>query len=43
VWKVRLKIVPVIIGVLGTITKGLDQNLLLLSGHLSTPELQQII
>ena len=41
-WKVRLKIVPVIIGALGTIKMGLDQNLQLLSGHLSAIELQQI-
>jgi hypothetical protein len=41
-WKVRTKIVPVIIGALGTIKKGLDQNLQLLSGHLSDIELQKI-
>jgi hypothetical protein len=29
-WKVRTKIVPIIIGALGTIKKGLYQNLLLL-------------
>jgi len=41
-WKIKIKIVPVITGALGTIKKGLDQNLLLLPGHLSTSELQQI-
>jgi hypothetical protein len=34
-WKVRIKIVPVITGALRTITKGFDQNLL------STSELQE--
>jgi len=34
-WKVRIKIVPVITGALGTITKELDQNLLLLPGHVN--------
>jgi len=32
-WKVTIEIVPVIIGVLGTIKNGSDQNLLLLPGH----------
>jgi hypothetical protein len=32
-WKVRTKIMPVIIGELGTIKKGLDRNLQLLQGH----------
>jgi hypothetical protein len=41
-WKVRTKIVPVIIGALGTIKVGLDQNLQLLPGHLSAIELQKI-
>jgi len=41
-WKVRTKIVPVIIGALGTIKKGLDQNLQVLPGHLSAIELQKI-
>ena len=41
-WKVRTKIVPVIIGALGKIKKGLDQNLQLLQGHLSAIELQKI-
>jgi len=41
-WKVRTKILPVIIGALGTIKKGLDQNLQLLPGHLSATELQKI-
>jgi len=39
-WKVRTKIVP--IGALGTIKKGLDQNLKLLPGHPSVIELQKI-
>jgi len=38
-WKVRIKIVAVIIGESGTIKKGLDQNLQLLQGHLSPREL----
>jgi len=41
-WKGRIQIGPVIIGALGTITKGLDQNLQLLPGHLSALELQKI-
>ena len=36
------KIVSVIIGALGTIKKGLDQKLQLLSGHKLAIELQQI-
>ena len=32
-WKVRIKIVPIIIGALGKIKKGLDQNLQLLPGQ----------
>ena len=40
--KVRTKIVPVIIGALGTINKGLDQNLQLPPGHLLAIELQKI-
>jgi hypothetical protein len=40
-WKVRTKIVPVIIGALGTIKKG-DQNLQMLPCHLSAIELQKI-
>jgi len=39
-WKVRMKIAPVIIAALGTIKKGLDQNLQLLPGHPSAKELQ---
>jgi len=39
-WKVRTKIVSVIIGALGTIKKGLDQNLQLLPGHLSAIAIQ---
>ena len=42
IWKVRTKIVPVIIVALGTIKKGLYQNLQLLPGHLSAIELQKI-
>jgi hypothetical protein len=38
-WKVRTKIVPVGIGALGTVKKGLDQSLKLLPGHPSTIEL----
>jgi hypothetical protein len=41
-WKMRTKIVPVIIGTLGTIKKGLDQNLQLLPGHPAAMELQKI-
>jgi hypothetical protein len=41
-WKVRTKPVPVIIGALGTIKKGLFQNLQLLPGHPSAIELQKI-
>jgi len=41
-WKVRTKIVPIIIAALGTIKKGLDRNLQLLPGHPSATELQQI-
>ena len=38
----RTKIVPVITGALGTIKKGLDQNLQLLQGHRSVIELQNV-
>jgi len=41
-WKVRTEIVPAIIGALGTIKKGLDQNLQVLPGHLSAIELKKI-
>ena len=41
-WKVRTKIVPVVIVTLGTIKMGLDQNLQLLPGHPSATELQKI-
>jgi hypothetical protein len=37
-WKMRTKILPVIIGALGKIKKGLDQNLQLLPGHRSAME-----
>jgi len=40
IWEVRTKMVPVMIGALGTIKKGLDQNLQLLPGNLSVTELQ---
>ena len=42
-WKGRIKIEPVIIGALGTIAKGLDQNVQLLPGHPSALELQKIM
>ena len=42
IWKVRTKFVPVIIGALGTIEKGLDQNLQLLPGHSSATEVEKI-
>jgi hypothetical protein len=41
-WKVRTKVVPVILGALGTIEKGLDQNLQLLPRHSSDTEAQKI-
>jgi len=41
-WKVRAKIVPVIIAALGTIKKALEQNLRLLPGHRLAIELQKI-
>jgi hypothetical protein len=41
-WKVITKSVPVILGALGTIKKGLDQNLLLLPGHLLAIWVQKI-
>jgi hypothetical protein len=41
-WKVRAEVVPAIIGALGTIKKGLNQNLQLLPGHPSALELQKI-
>jgi len=41
-WQVRTEIVPVIIGALGTIKKGLDKNLQLLPGQLSATDLQNI-
>jgi hypothetical protein len=40
--KVGTKIAPVIIGALGTINEGLDQNVQLLPGHTSATELQKI-
>jgi hypothetical protein len=41
-WKVRTKIVSVIIGALGTIKKGLDKDLQLLPHHLSATGLQKV-
>jgi hypothetical protein len=41
-WKVRTNIVPVVTGALGTIKKGLDQNLQFFPGNLLTIELQKI-
>jgi hypothetical protein len=41
-WKVSRKIVPVLIGALGIIKKGLDQKLQLLPDHLSAIGLQKI-
>jgi glutamyl-tRNA reductase len=41
IWKVRTKSVPVINAALGTIKKGLYQNLQLLPGQLSAIELQK--
>jgi hypothetical protein len=42
VWKMRTKIVPLIIGASATIKKGLDQDHQLLPSHLPTIELQKI-
>jgi hypothetical protein len=39
-WKVRTKIMPVIIGALGAFKKGLDRNLQLLLGHLAAIDLR---
>ena len=36
------KFVPLMIGVLGTMKKGFDQNLQLLPGHLPATELQKV-
>jgi len=41
-WKVRTKIVPVMIAATATIKKGLDQILRLLPGQWSATELQKI-
>ena len=41
-WEVRTKIVPVIVGALETIKKGLGQNLQLFAGHPLATELQKI-
>jgi hypothetical protein len=42
VWKIRTKIVPVVIAALGTIKKGLNQDHQLLPSQLPTTELQKI-
>ena len=42
-WKVRPKIVPVINGALGTISKGVHQNPQLLPSHLLAMELQKVM
>ena len=42
IWKVRIKIVPVIFGKLGKIKKGLGKSLQLLPDHLLAIELQKI-
>jgi len=39
---VRTKIVPVIIGALGTVKKGLGHSLQLVPGHLSATELHKV-
>ena len=41
-WKMRTKIVSVITGALGTIKKGLDQNLRVLPGHQSAIQRQEV-
>jgi hypothetical protein len=41
-WKIKTKIMPVIIGALGTIKKGLDQNLHLFPGQPSARDLPKI-
>jgi len=41
-WKVKTKIVPIVIGALGTIKKGLEQDLQMFSGHPWAIELQKI-
>jgi hypothetical protein len=41
-WELRTKIMPAVIGALGTIKKGLVQNLQLLPGHWSAIELQKV-
>ena len=40
-WKVRIKVVPVIIGASATIEKGLDQNRQLLPRHSSAKDVQK--
>jgi hypothetical protein len=42
-WTVRTKTLPVIVGALGTIKKGIGQNLQLLPGNPSAIELQKIV
>lgn len=41
-WKVRTKTVPLIIGALETIKKGLAQNLQLFPGHPMATEIQKV-
>jgi hypothetical protein len=41
-WKVRTKIMPALIGALGTIKMGLDQNVQLLPGQSLAIELQKV-
>jgi hypothetical protein len=41
-WDMRTKMIPFITEALRTITKGLDQNLQLLPGHLSAIQLQKV-
>jgi len=41
-WKLRGKLLPVIIGALGTVKKGLNQKRPLLQGHRSATELQKV-
>jgi len=41
-WTVRTNMVPVILGALGTIEKGLDQNLQLPPRHSSAIEAQKV-
>lgn len=42
IWNCKMRTVPVIVGALGTLKKGFDQNLKMLSGHLSASEVQKV-